>query len=81
VSFTGTRREVTIADVVAAMGRRDPSAAKSPRTHRQAWVYVVGRGRTADPAAVAKLEGIREAFEGFFVEATGGRMTVGTRLD
>ncbi len=81
VSFTGTRREVSIGDVVAAMGRRDPPASRSPRTHRQAWVYVVGRGRPADPAAIAKLEAIRAAFEGFFFEATGGRMSVETRLD
>jgi hypothetical protein len=81
VSFTGTRRGVSIGDVVAAMGRRNPPASRSPRTHRQAWVYVVGHGRTADPAAVAKLEQIRAAFEGFFLGATGGRMSVETRLD
>jgi len=81
VSFAGTRREVSIGDVVAAMGRRDPPASRSPRVHRQAWVYVVGLGRTADPAAIAKLEAIRGAFEGFFVDATGGRMTVETKLD
>jgi hypothetical protein len=81
VTFSGTRRAVTIADVVAAMGHRDPPASRSPRTHRQAWVYVVSRGRTADPAAIAKLEAIRAAFEGFFLGATGGRMTVETRLD
>jgi hypothetical protein len=81
VAFTGTRREVKVADVVAAMGRRNPSASRSPRVHRQAWVYVVGRGRTADPAAIAKLEAIRQAFEGFFAAATGGRMSVETRLD
>jgi hypothetical protein len=81
VTFSGTRREVTIADVVAAMGHRDPPASRSPRTHRQAWVYVVSRGRTADPAAIAKLEAIRAAFEGFFLGATGGRMSVETRLD
>jgi hypothetical protein len=81
VSFSGTRREVSIGDVVAAMGRRDPTASRSPRAHRQAWVYVVGRGRAADPSAVAKLEGIRAAFEGFFLDATGGRMSVETRLD
>ncbi len=81
VSFTGTRREVSIGDVVAAMGPRNPPASRSPRVHRQAWVYVVSLGRTADPAAIAKLETIRRAFEGFFVDATGGRMTVETRLD
>jgi hypothetical protein len=81
VSFTGTRREVSIADVVAAMGPRNPPASRSPRVHRQAWVYVVSRGRTADPAAIAKLETIRRAFEGFFASATGGRMSVETTLD
>jgi hypothetical protein len=81
VSFSGTRREVSIGDVVAAMGRRDPPASRSPRQHRQAWVYVVGRDRTADPAAIAKLEAIRAAFEGFFEGATGSRMSVETRLD
>jgi hypothetical protein len=81
VSFTGTRREVSIADVVAAMGPRNPPASRSPRVHRQAWVYLVSLGRTADPAATAKLETIRQAFEGFFADATGGRMSVETRLD
>jgi hypothetical protein len=81
ITFTGTRREVSIGDVVAAMGPRNPPAASSPREHRQAWVYVVGRGRTADPAAIAKLETIRRAFEPFFSNATGGRMTLETRLD
>jgi hypothetical protein len=44
-------------------------------------VYVVSRGRTADPAAIAKLETIRRAFEDYFASATGGRMSVETRLD
>jgi hypothetical protein len=81
VAFTGTRREVSIGDVVDAMGPRNPPASRSAGAHRQAWVYVVGRGRTADPAALAKLETIRRAFEGFFSDATGGRMSVETRLD
>ena len=81
MSFNGTRREVTIASVVAAMGPRNPTASRSPRRHRQAWVYVVSAGRTADPAALAKLKAIRIAFESFFAAATGGRMSVETRLD
>jgi hypothetical protein len=81
VAFTGARRAVSIGDVVSAMGPRQPPASRSPRVHRQAWVYVVGRGRTADPAAIAKLEAIRRAFAGFFSDATGGRMSVETRLE
>jgi hypothetical protein len=80
VSFTGTRRDVTIADIVAAMGPRQPSASRSPRLLRQAFVYVVGAGRAADPAAIAKLDRIRRAWEGFFDAATGGRMSADTSL-
>jgi hypothetical protein len=80
VSFSGTRHDLTIADIVAALGHRQPSVAQSPRLHRQAFVYVVGAGRTADSAAVAKLERIRLAWEPFFGAATGNRMNLDTRL-
>jgi hypothetical protein len=80
VSFTGTRREVRIEDIVAAMGSRQPPARQSPRRHTQAFVYVVGRGRTASPAALEKLERIRAAWERFFAAATEGRMTADTTL-
>jgi len=81
VSLTGTRREVTIGAVVSEMGARSPAAGSGPRVHRQAWIYVTSAGRAADPAAIAKLETFRRAFEDFFAQATGGRMTVETRLE
>ena len=81
VSMNGTRREVTIAAVVAAMGARNPPAGNGPFEHRQAWVYVSSAGHSPDPAAVAKLDGFRRAFEGFFASATGGRMSLVTRLE
>jgi hypothetical protein len=81
VSLTGTRREVTIGAVVAEMGSRSPAAGSGSRVHRQAWVYVTSGGRPADPAAIAKLEGFRRAFEDFFEQATAGRMSVETRLE
>ena len=55
--------------------RAVPAAGSGPREHRQAWIYVTSAGRTADPAAIAKLETFRRAFEDFFAQATGGRMT------
>ena len=79
--MTGSRREVTIGDVVAEMGARSPAAGSGPREHRQAWIYVTSAGRAADPAAIAKLETFRRAFEDFFAQATGGRMSVETRLE
>ncbi|HET7747016.1 MAG TPA: hypothetical protein VFM29_06920 [Vicinamibacteria bacterium] len=80
VSFGGTRRDVTISQIVAAMGSREPDASRSPRLHRLGFVHVVGRGRSAQPGALAKLERIRAGFTTFFQNATGGRMTLDTRL-
>ncbi len=41
VSFTGTRRDVLIEDMIAVMGQRLPAAADSAKVHRQAFIYVV----------------------------------------
>ena len=80
VTFSGTRRTVTIDDVIAVHGQRAPSAADSPRVYRQAFVYVVSAGRTADPAAIKKLDRIRVAWDQFFSAATDSRMRAETRL-
>jgi hypothetical protein len=80
VTFNGTRREVLIQDVVAVEGRRQPSAADSPRVHRQAFVYVLSRDRTPDSTQIAKLDRIRREWEGYFQKATDGRMRAITAL-
>lgn len=80
VTFSGTRRDFLIDDVIAVNGARSPSAAESPRTHRQAFIYVVTNGRSADGGQVSKLDGIRRQWETFFSQATDGRMTAVTRL-
>jgi len=80
VTFTGTRRDVLISDVVAVEGPRIPAVANSSRVHRQAFLYIVGNGRTVDPAQVAKLDKIRQQWTAFFLVATDGRMTAVTTL-
>src|SRR5688572_19554912 len=80
VTFTGVRRDVTIDDVIAVLGPRIPSAADSPRQFRQAFVYVVAPGRTADPIALEKLDRIRMAWDQYVSTATDSRMRVETRL-
>jgi hypothetical protein len=80
VTFNGTRRDVLIQDIIAIHGPRIPSAAESPKVNRQAFVYVPGLGRTADAAQVGKLDQIRRAWEGFFLQATDRRMTAVTGL-
>jgi hypothetical protein len=80
VTFSGTRRDVLINDVIEVMGARQPSSANSPRVFRQAFLFVVGRGRTAAPAAIAKIDRIRRAWEPFFARAVDNRARVETRL-
>jgi hypothetical protein len=80
VTLNGTRRDVLIQDIVAANGPRQPSTVDAPRLHTQAFIYVVSAGRTAAPDQIDKLDRIRRQWEGFFVQATGGRMRVETVL-
>ena len=80
VSFTGTRRDVLIDDVIAIEGARTPSSADAPKTFRQAFLYIVSNGRSTDSGQVAKLDRIRSQWEAFFLQATEGRMTPNTRL-
>jgi large repetitive protein len=79
VSFTGTRKDVTVEDVVAALGPRRPATAAAPRGFRQAFV-LVAVGEPAAAADVAKVEQIRAAWEPFFVRSTEGRGSVDARL-
>lgn len=80
VSFTGTRRDVLIDDVIAVMGPRVPAVADSTKVHRQAFIYLVSAGKATDATQVAKLDKIRTAWEAFFLLATENRMTAITRL-
>jgi large repetitive protein len=80
VTFSGTRRTVTIDDVIAVHGQRAPSAADSPRVYRQAFIYVVSAGGTVDAAAIEKLDRIRVAWDQFFSAATDSRMRAETRV-
>lgn len=80
VTFTGTRRDVLIQDIVAIHGPRVPSAADAPKVHRQAFIYLVSAGRPVDAGLAAKIDNIRKAWETFFFRATDGRMTAMTAL-
>jgi hypothetical protein len=79
-TFTGTRRDVLIEDVIAANGQRNPSSDSAPRTFHQAFVYVVTAGRSTDSSQVSKVDNIRRQWESFFHSATENRMTPNVSL-
>jgi hypothetical protein len=66
VSFTGTRRAVSIQQIVAATGRRGPTPATSPKLFHMAWVLVVRNGEAPTPADLSKLESFRNAWGPYF---------------
>ena len=80
ITFNGTRRDVLMQDVTQIQGDRVPSAVDSARVHRQAFVYIVSSGKTADPVQVNKVDIIRRAWETFFLQATERRMQAITAL-
>ncbi len=79
-TFNGTRRDVLIEDVIDAMGPRVPSSAEAPRLHRQAFLFVVGRGVNPSAGDLARIERIRRESEPFFRQATENRMQLRTVL-
>jgi len=80
VTFSGTRRDVLINDIIEVLGPRQPAADVAPKLYRQAFVFVVSRGRTAAPTVTAKIDRIRRAWETFYSQATDNRGRVDTRL-
>jgi hypothetical protein len=80
ISFTGTRRDVLVEDIIAIHGPRTPPSTETSKTHRQAFIYVVSAGRNTDMSHVAKVDRIRSQWETFFAQATENRMTANTRL-
>ena len=76
----GRRVEVTIDQIIAAEGSREPAANKSPHTFNMAFVLVAEAGKFPSEASIAKVERIRAAWEPYFAQATEGNGAVSTAL-
>jgi hypothetical protein len=79
VEIRGTRKDVRIADVVAAHGPRRPDAASASKVVRQAFIYLVSQTPESG-TDLNQLERIRAAWETFFRDSTEGRGTAIARL-
>ena len=78
VVVEGQRRDVSIGQVTSVHGKRNPSAAISPRNFRVLFVLVTEAGQDPTEAEVAKLHEWRAVMERNFAAATGGRGTLET---
>lgn len=80
VNFGGTRKDIAIESIIAANGERIPPVTQAPKVFRQAFIYLVNKGQTADASQVAKVQRIRDAWVDFFHRGTDGRGWILTNL-
>ena len=79
-TMQGRRVDVTIDQIIAAEGRREPAANKAPHTFNMAFIVVGEAGRFPSEASIAKVDRIRAAWEPYFAQATDGNGAVSTAL-
>ncbi len=75
------KHEVTIEDVIRAMGPRVPAAADAPKHWNVAFVIINQPGIDPFPLQLEKLDTLRVRFQEWFEWATDGRGTICTELD
>lgn len=81
VAFDGVRKNISIADIVAAEGPRKPDHSMAQRSFNFAFVLLVEEGAPApSESEIAKLDRIRREWETYFEQATGPLVTTNTEL-
>lgn len=80
LSFTGTRREVSLDEIIGNTGVRIPAVQDAPKTFRVAFILLTQKGQTATSFSVSRLDAIRSGFENFFAKAVDGRGSLQTDL-
>jgi len=78
--FTGRRIDISIDDVIAYNGPRNPPFEEAQREYRTAMVGVVLPGEDPSPELLERLEGIRRAWVDYWSRTTGGVSTMDTSL-
>ncbi len=85
VSFSGTRLEVSIDQVIQAAGRRTPDSTVAQRNFRFAFILIVPAGSTLSDGgtisnAIAQVNQYRSGFEPFYATATSNRASADTSI-
>lgn len=80
VSFEGQRRDISVADVAAAEGRRTPDSTVAQRHFRFAFVLIVRQGTTPPQASLDQIETYRREFETYYSRATSNRSSADATL-
>jgi uncharacterized protein (TIGR03437 family) len=78
--FDGTRQNISISDVIQAMGRRTPDYTVAQRRFRFAFLLIVPQGTDPSAADIAKLETFRRNFETLYAGASSNNGIADTSL-
>jgi uncharacterized protein (TIGR03437 family) len=79
-SVTGTKRTITIDEIVQQNGARFPDSTTAQKNFRAATILVTQRGTTASAATLAKITRYRLAWESYFAQSTDYLATINTGL-
>ncbi|MBL8213458.1 MAG: hypothetical protein JNK87_22260 [Bryobacterales bacterium] len=80
VTMNGTRRNVTVEEVIAAEGRRSPDHTVAQRRFRIAVLFLMKAGEEPTAEQLEQLNGLRTAAEARFAAATENRATLEAKL-
>lgn len=80
VSFSGTRSDVLLSQIISANGPRVPTAVTAPKRFNFAFILVSSRNNPASADQIAKVDRIRRDWESFFQRATSFRGTASASL-
>jgi hypothetical protein len=80
VAFNGTRRDITVDDLAAAVGKRTPDYTVAQRRFRFGFVLIVAAGSSPSVDQIAQIEKYRSMFEDYYRNAASGRATADTTL-
>jgi len=81
VTFSGTRVNVDISQVIAAEGPRVPASNVSQRAFNVGFVLIVDEGRKPSQNELSKLERIRADWPAYFQGAASNRISVSSTLN
>ena len=80
LNFTGTRRDVTIDQIISSAGPRVPTFEQAQKDFRVAFILVTQRGQAPRASSLQNLDAFRTQWQLFFNNAVENRGTMHTDL-
>ena len=80
LTFRGTRVDVTMDQILAAMGKRKPAVADAPKDFKVAFILLAKKGTKAKGASINTVEKFASQIPELFTDSTRGKATIDMTL-